>query len=135
MKKVTKLKNNKYLSTETIAHNNELLSTILNKIFNKIVIIETITNENGTAIKFSDGTMICRCCASQKGGTKVKLPLAFISIGYSITFGCGYATSPNVVLTWGNKTSDSFYIFVVKDGVENETDLQAFDYTAIGRWK
>lgn len=23
--------------------------------------IETITNENGTAVKFSDGTMICRC--------------------------------------------------------------------------
>lgn len=130
MPKVIKLKNNTFLFG---------------------TIIETIENENGTAIKFSDGTMICK--------NIVHLSLPGTSILYDILYykecfagwteyPIPFIETPVVQLSLvghgtvifiqqadnGNKNvPDGFYYYSTK----NITTNQVFDisYIAIGKWK
>ncbi|WP_053158983.1 pyocin knob domain-containing protein [Pseudomonas protegens] len=45
---------------------------------------ESITNSNGTAVKFSDGTMICRCVRKDSGAANIAIaPSIFMSSGTS----------------------------------------------------
>lgn len=108
--------------------------------------IETIENENGTAIKFSDGTMICRGQVVFKGVTFTKIaesinyseqqtisfPQEFISdndISISATCRTGnFAWVSNVLTT---TTGFTFHIMHTTN-VERDVFVT---WSAIGRWK
>ncbi|MFJ2456893.1 pyocin knob domain-containing protein [Pseudomonas protegens] len=48
---------------------------------------ETITNANGTATKFPDGTMICRCTLKDSGAANISIPAnLFMSAGIAFTW-------------------------------------------------
>lgn len=136
-----------------------LLKTILNKIKN--MEIERIENENGTAIKFPDGTMIQWGNKSFTGSvsgntgsyTTVTFPQPFsdnkISISYTPIYSGSYAQGITlyVILTGSIKygegsrfTGDTVYrrLSHTTDTTELSelfaTDL-SFNWHAIGRWK
>ncbi len=138
---------------------------ILNKILRKIknMQIETITNENGTAIKFPDGTMICRTTLSKEKflnsetlSTNVQgisiyrssapvwsFPVSFAdaNIQISITTGTLFSGSR---LAFGRvngnltKSSVEIQLLGLEDFTANATgytNLNKVYVTAIGRWK
>lgn len=99
-------------------------------------LIESGSNENGHYIKFSDGTLICRATKSEgTGNSLITFPVPFASTNYQVSIDPGYASSPNVVITWGAKTVNGFKFYTVIDGEYTEETVQSFDYTAIGKWK
>lgn len=124
-----------------------LLKTILNKIKN--MEIERIENENGTAIKFSDGTMICtlrttvtdQAIDSQYGNT------ALYTGRRTWTFPAAFTQKPSVTCSqfhWGSSGS-----WGGVSGISPiNTGLVGYDFyqratgtnveisaIAIGRWK
>ena len=138
---------------------------ILNKILRKIknMQIETITNENGTAIKFPDGTMICRTTLSKEKflnsetlSTNVQgisiyrssapvwnFPVSFAdaNIQISITTDTLFSGSR---LAFGRvngnstKSSAEIQLLGLEDFTANATgytNLNKVYVTAIGRWK
>lgn len=138
---------------------------IMNKILKKIknMQIETITNENGTAIKFPDGTMICRTTLSKEKflnsetlSTNVQgisiyrssapvwsFPVSFAdaNIQISITTGTLFSGSR---LAFGRvngnltKSSVEIQLLGLEDFTANATgytNLNKVYVTAIGRWK
>ena len=92
-------------------------------------------NENGHWVKYDDGTLECRATKNSVGNTVITLPHPFVSTNYQLSFAPAYASSPNVIISWGDKTANDFKFFTVIDGIYTDTTNQAFDYTAIGRWK
>ncbi len=70
MSKSIKFKNNNYLDTSSITHE----QTPLNDILNNKVLYESGSNENGEYIKYADGTMICR--------KSIKVPTTSISTSW-----------------------------------------------------
>ena len=65
-------------------------------------IIETITNANGTAIKFADGTMICRGGFSVPANTsekEVNLPASFIDVNFTVIVTNKYAFTNNTLFS------------------------------------
>lgn len=102
---------------------------------------ETITNANGTAIRYPDGTMICygngRNQPSQTS-TTVTLPANFINTEYIVTTTNIYSYYLSVVHTVGgsNKQKGSFVVFPYDTKTNaTPTNYSDFYYTAIGRWK
>ena len=113
------------------------------------VAIETVTNENGTALMFADGTMICFGEVTYSGkrdtaltsaggyrtsGASVTFPKAFVSVplivgqdttatNFSISCKLGSATTSGFTITWNGVNSDS-----------NSSTYKA-SCIAIGRWK
>lgn len=107
---------------------------------------ETITNENGTAIKFSDGTMICigtGQCPSNMGYAEITLPETFTDTNYVMvanhkyTGGSGYGgstqlrniTNPQAV------TVSTAYIYSYQYDGSIANYPRNVQYIAIGRWK
>lgn len=59
-------------------------------------IIETITNANGTAIKYADGTMICHFIASMNAGAAIAVgPFFKSTTTYNWTFPVAFALPPS----------------------------------------
>lgn len=121
-----------------------LLKTILNKIKN--MEIERIENENGTAIKFADGTMICTGtgqCPASAGHTDITFPASFVDMNYVMsanhkyTSGSNYGgstqlrniTNPQAV----NNTLAYIYSYQYDGSIANY--IRNVQYVAIGRWK
>ena len=118
-----------------------LLKQILNKIKN--MEIERIENENGTAIKFPDGTMI-------QWGRKTLRNVEFAQTGgiyYSqsqvFSFPQVFIQNPSISISgttsnmcWiGNSTSyTEQFTFVVLHSIET-TRTVLIEWQAIGRWK
>ena len=110
-----------------------------------IEIIETITNENGTALKFSDGTMICRAtithdvidCSTQYGSayyteTQWNFPVAFIEPPEYV----------NGVINWGgiggvtaNVIGTEYARFFVYNMLNFTGYNRKMLYIATGKWK
>ena len=121
-----------------------LLKDILNKL--KKSEIKRIENENGTAIKFSDGTMICtgtKQCLANSGYVEIVLPESFANDNYVMItnhkytsgsqFGGSYQLRNN---TAGQIISvNSGYIYsYLNDGTIADYPRNV-QYIAIGRWK
>lgn len=122
-----------------------LLKTILNKIKN--IEIERIENENGTAIKFSDGTMIC---TYRETVTDQAISNAYSNVFTGIrdwTYPVPFVEKPSItcgMFKWGTSASWGGVF-----GVGNTSaSLIGYDFfqreagtvvnisaTAIGRWK
>lgn len=99
--------------------------------------IEAITNANGTAIKFSDGTMICYAlsikCGKEEPYTEVTYPVAFIQRP-SISLTNIYMNTKNILWTVGDANSNAFRAY--KKTVDNAIEYDGYaSYIAIGRWK
>lgn len=121
-----------------------LLKTILNKIKN--MEIERIENEKGTAIKFSDGTMICTGtgqCPANVGYAEITFANNFIDNNYIMIAnhkyqsGSNYGgstqlrniTNPQTV----NNTLAYIYSYQYDGSIANY--IRNVQYVAIGRWK
>lgn len=109
-------------------------------------IIETVTNSNGTAIKFADGTMICTGigqCPANVGYAEIIFANSFIDINYTMianhkyTGGSNYGgstqlrniTNPQSV----NNSSAYVYSYQYDGTVANYP--RNVQYVAMGRWK
>lgn len=121
-----------------------LLKTILNKIKNMET--ERIENEKGTAIKFSDGTMICTGtgqCPANVGYAEITFANNFIDNNYIMIAnhkyqsGSNYGgstqlrniTNPQTV----NNTLAYIYSYQYDGSIANY--IRNVQYVAIGRWK
>ena len=115
--------------------------------------IETITNENGTAIKYPDGTMICRkrimgnsfSCTATKGNyfydtnsetENIKqwtFPQPFISTD-DLTISGLVASKAYSMTSLGSITTEAVTVYCV---LPYSVSSITFDWnlTAIGRWK
>ena len=107
---------------------------------------ETITNENGTATKFADGTMICRgfveVGASDSLPVEKDLPLSFIDTGRpyerygTIVMSNLFATNQNVI--WSGSIISASKISArqtLSTTGQRSNSLERAAYIAIGRWK
>lgn len=112
--------------------------------------IETITNENGTAIKYSDGTMICR---KNKGFSGVSISNAWGGLYYSEDINCGafaqdFVGIPTVTKDLEYSSGMCILMQSVYSPVDyntagaivlcrpNQTTVEGtISITAIGRWK
>ena len=121
-----------------------LLKTVLNKIKN--MEIERIENENGTAIKFPDGTMICtlnitvtdqainRSYENLYWGSRIwNFPVAFIE---KPAVSCGMFKW-GAGISWGNVSAvtETSATLVGMDNVSREASSVNISAIAIGRWK
>lgn len=112
-------------------------------------IVETVTNENGTAIKFSDGTMICTMKKNITGMTNIlwgnlyyfqtesfEFPEIFINkpvISYNLA-----GSISGIILNWANSPNPTTHTekYIILRPVEQTKEAAyIIDITAIGRWK
>lgn len=135
MLKSIKLKNDTYLDSSSIVHNRTLLPNL--------IIVESESNNNGSYIKFGDGTMICYgthniISTSTQTWEPIDLPCTFVGeyivIASLSDVGQGYST-----LTTGLgvriKGQNQFWGHVKATTVPSGgLDLTIF-YIAIGKWK
>lgn len=144
MSKSIKLTNDTYLDSTGIAHNQELLSNIIN---NK-TIYDSGNNENGYYTRWNDGTMICRGivqASANVGYADLTFPVPFVGdvnditivSNHKYTTGSGYGgslqlrsiTSPQVVdLTTG-------YIYSYYSDGTIATYPRNIQWIAISHWK
>lgn len=112
-------------------------------------IIETITNENGTAIKFANGIMICHGIRTHLKSTHIEMtiggyrtqafnfsfPLPFISL-YTITATSLSDVKDNgLVINGNNNDLSSYYGFFYTIKQVTTEEEHKLSYIAIGRWK
>lgn len=118
-------------------------------IADEIVISETITNENGTAIKYNDGTMICYMKKSVTGvldtqwgpfyyflTENFQFPEEFISnpiVSYNVS-----GANTAIILNW--EISQNLIAYTDKYAIcrpfQNTSEANfTVDITAIGKWK
>lgn len=109
---------------------------------------ETITNENGTAIKFPDGTMIQygQATNTAQGYGEVNFPVNFLDTNISMIAtgaykksGAGSTTVFDMFITADISTVSKGYLYTRRlvDGVVTRvSDIeQKIYWQAIGRWK
>ena len=107
---------------------------------NGSMIIEKITNDNGTAIKFEDGTMICYGSITTQNNSYVSFnfPKAFISIP-SLTLTCVTSDDTFVKVAVAKnleKTGVAVACMYARLGQSFEAFGEEFvKYIAIGNWK
>lgn len=81
-------------------------------------IIETITNANGTAIKYADGTMVCYFMAAMNGGAAIAVgPFFKSTVTYNWTFPVAFVAPPifNVSGLWTDAAYADTQTWVVFD--------------------
>lgn len=114
-----------------------LLKQILKSIKN--MQIKTVTNTNGTAVKYPDGTMICYREVWTSGNNEYEtfnFAEEFIDNKYQICLTNNYNNSKSLIWTVGTKTTDGFrtYPLFASSGIVPTTYSSA-NCIAIGRWK
>lgn len=101
--------------------------------------IETITNANGTATKFPDGTLICRGFANVEANatnTTITFPFEFISNEYNVILTNRYLYNAYVVWSLASPTITSLAVYPVDTSTKKApTFATRADYVVIGRWK
>jgi hypothetical protein len=106
---------------------------------------ETIVNSNGTAIKYSDGTMICHNRLATIQTANSATGSLFYSSGLSITFPATFISVPSISVgcydaligfSWavisGTPTTTG-YISVIMAATTGSNSKPS--YIAVGRWK
>lgn len=115
---------------------------ILKKILEKIKSMqtETITNANGTAVKFGDGTMICYGTAmnGNSGYVTVHYPANFIEAPTqqqaTVTYNNYTTNNPVYVVTQPGVGFANIYCRKMDGTVETNTNVK-INWFVIGRWK
>lgn len=101
--------------------------------------IETITNENGTAIKFADGIMICYGSVIVNANSEsynLTFPYNFINSNYSISLQNRYSYSFDIIWSIGALQPSSVTLYSRNPGKSTAPTVQTqATYIAIGRWK
>ena len=110
------------------------------------MIIEKITNSNGTAIKFEDGTMICYETISKivsltdywgqlkKGLISITFPQKFISISLVNVGLIDAEKFAQLSISADSINTSGFTAILFKPNAATNTGIK-FGYTAIGTWK
>ena len=132
MEKINFVNNSEpYLSAENL---NQMQDNIENAVN---ALVESGSNDNGSYIKFADGTMICRGnfeCAANSGQKTVTLPVAFIDNTYDIIFTNRYNATGNCIWSTGSRNTTNFDAFPRTNNAIPTVITNAF-YIAIGKWK
>lgn len=114
-------------------------------------LIETITNENGTAIKFPDGTMICRNTVMKNCNMTIAMSNGgYRSSGFITSYAEEFIEKPDMVAVsssgaidngviiehTSSNTNNSQFVYIWWS-VSSVSDLKDhyMTYEAIGRWK
>lgn len=111
--------------------------------------IETITNENGTAIKFPDGTMLCSGQTSQTltRATQRSDCGGYRTSGVTVNFPATFIETPQLSLLDTSSTDFSLgcrsssvntsYFNVFWHAINSNSSQLNYkaDYVAIGKWK
>lgn len=101
---------------------------------------ETITNENGTAIKLGDGTMICYGTSinNPNGLSTTKYPIDFIEPPISqqgtITYNHYTSVNPVYIIVQPGVNSINIYCRKMDGTIETSTEVKT-NWLVIGRWK
>ena len=116
---------------------NSAINAINNNINN---IIESGSNENGSYIKFADGTMIqykaLVITTANQATTNVELPIDYLNSGFTILVSSLNYHSSNINYS-SNSTSKNTFKVIATDNATGATptSAEAFSYVTIGRWK
>lgn len=120
--------------------------TIYNdKTGNQLVEVEKVTGTNGTAIKYSDGTMICYGAITQTINISTSYEGAYFAGINDVSFPVSFNSNPTISVTlFQNNTllsatissihTDKFSTYVWKSQSKNNVSV-TLHYQAIGRWK
>ena len=101
---------------------------------------ETITNDNGTAIKFGDGTMICYGTATNGTGGYVAAhyPAEFVeppsSQQATIAYNNYTTNNPVYIITQAGFDLTNIYCRKMDGSIETNTTVK-INWFVIGRWK
>lgn len=101
-------------------------------------LVESGTNDNGSWLKFSDGTMIQfgeKKIPSSATNEVVTLPESYINNKYSVIFSPFFVTYINVCLVIANMNESSFRVYGQRGNGADLNINQLFKWTTIGRWK
>lgn len=100
---------------------------------------QIIENENGMAIKFPGGTMICCGYANYGAGQQyctVNLPALFVGKLPQIVLTNNYNYSKSIIWSLGNRTLDKFNAYPTEASTNSlPTKTATVFYIATGRWK
>lgn len=102
--------------------------------------IESGSNENGSYIKFADGTMIQHkslvITTANQATTNVELPIDYLNSGFTILVNSLNYHSSNINYS-SNSTSKNTFEVIATDNETGTTptSAEAFSYVTIGRWK
>lgn len=105
---------------------------------------EYVTNGNGKAVKFEDGTMICWFGSGSAGTSNQATGTLFVSQQYTYTFPVPFVDFPAV--SWSTSNGSSDIAWATHEGsnstltigrlVSTKTGVTGYpQYIAIGRWK
>lgn len=101
--------------------------------------IESGSNENGSYIKFNDGTLICRATintSANESEKKIYFPTSFINSSFNVIVTNIYSNSKKVIWTVTNSNKEYFTVFpIAYDTNAVPTSASSANYIAIGRWK
>ena len=101
-------------------------------------IVESGSNENGSWIKYSDGTMICYgevTASANSASVTATLPNTFIDKNYSIVTMNAYANTPTIFWSGGGITNDTIALYPREFSGNTITKSERCRYIAIGKWK
>lgn len=103
--------------------------------------IETVENENGTAIKYPDGTMECfgRAINTAEGYCLVTFPVEFVEAptNFMVSLAYGSYTKFNVVYTLVQSNNTTKFIIYFRNATGSATTDTTIiaNWRAIGKWK
>lgn len=120
--------------------------TIYNdKTGNQLIEIEKVTGTNGTALKYSDGTMICYGAKTQTINISTSYEGAYFARINDVSFPVSFNSNPTISVTLfqnnallsatiSNINTNKFSTYVWKSQSKNNVSV-TLHYQAIGRWK
>lgn len=101
-------------------------------------IVESGSNENGSWVKWSDGTMICTCfdtkTVANQEITTITFPATFINNKMAVITNTLYNYHTGATITIANRTTKTFSAYPkFNNAIPNVAEV--FMYIAIGKWK
>ena len=102
--------------------------------------IESGSNENGSYIKFADGTMIqykaLVITTANQATTNVELPIDYLNSGFTILVSSLNYHSSNINYSSNSISKNTFKVIATDNETgTTPTSAEAFSYVTIGRWK
>ena len=102
--------------------------------------IESGSNENGSYIKFADGTMIqykaLVITTANQATTNVELPIDYLNSGFTILVSSLNYNSSNINYSSNSISKNTFKVIATDNETgTTPTSAEAFSYATIGRWK
>lgn len=102
-------------------------------------VVESGSNENGSYVKYSDGTMICRKngidATANSQSIDIPTPYPFIDNTYTVIAVNAFANSGNIIWNSGALTNNVIRLYPRKSDGNAIDMVERCNYVAIGRWK